>query len=50
MDRKAFRPEGDTGLFQLPGQPMMAVEVDLQAKRGPGGHPHIAQAEDSSMK
>ena len=23
----------------------MAVEVDLQAKRGPSGHPHIAQAE-----
>jgi hypothetical protein len=37
--------EGDAGLRQLPRQPAVAVEVDLQAKRRPGRHPHVAQAE-----
>ena len=37
--------EADAGLRQLPRQPAVAVEVDLQAKRRPGRHPHVAQAE-----
>jgi len=37
--------EGDPGLRQLPCQPAMAVEVDLQAKRRPGRHPQVAQPE-----
>jgi hypothetical protein len=37
--------ERDAGLRQLSRQPAVAVEVDLQAKRCPGRHPHVAQAE-----
>jgi len=38
-------PEGDICRHQLPGQPGVAVEIDLQAERCPGWDPHIAQAE-----
>ena len=37
--------EADAGLRQLLCQPAVAVEVDLQAKRRPGRHPQVAQAE-----
>ncbi len=37
--------KADASLHQLPRQPAVAVEVDLQAKRRPGRHPHVAQAE-----
>jgi hypothetical protein len=37
--------EGDAGPRQLPRQPAMAIEIDLQAKRRPGRDPHVAQAE-----
>ena len=37
--------EGDLGGAQLTGQPGMAVEVDLQAKRCPGRYPQVTQAE-----
>jgi hypothetical protein len=37
--------EGDAGGGQLTRQPGVAVEVDLQAKRCPGGYAQVAQAE-----
>ena len=37
--------ERDAGRRQLSRQPTVAVEVHLQAKRRPGRHPHITQAE-----
>lgn len=35
--------EGDAGFFQTTCQPVMAVEIDLQAKRRPGGHPDVTE-------
>ncbi len=37
--------KGNTGSGQLSGQPIMAIEVDLEAKRRPCGHADIAQTE-----
>ena len=37
--------KGDAGLLELGGQPVVAVAVELEPERGPGGHPEIAQAE-----
>jgi hypothetical protein len=39
--------EGNAGFFQALRQPVVAVEIDLQAGRRPGRH---ADAKDSSMK
>ena len=36
--------EGNAGLEQLAGQPGVAVEVDLQAKRRPGRHADVTEA------
>src|SRR3990170_1033439 len=37
--------EGDAGLLELAGQPVVAVAVELETERCPGGHPEIAQTE-----
>ena len=37
--------EGDAGFAQPLRQPVVAIEIDLQAKRCPGGHANIAKAE-----
>jgi hypothetical protein len=33
----------DVSILQLGGQSAMAVKIDLQSKRAPGGHAHIAK-------
>src|SRR3990172_2786048 len=38
-------PEGDAGLPELDGQPVMAVAVELEAEGRPGGYPEVAKAE-----
>ena len=32
----------DVSIFEFGGQPAMAIKIDLQPKRTPGGHAHIA--------
>ena len=37
--------EGNAGFFQALRQPVVAVEIDLQAGRRPGRHADVAQPE-----
>jgi hypothetical protein len=37
--------EVNAGLVELPGQPVVAVDVDLGGEREPGLHPDVAEAE-----
>jgi hypothetical protein len=35
--------EGNAGFLQATRQPVVAVKIDLQAERCPGGHPNVTQ-------
>ena len=47
MDRESVvgHLEGNAGFFQALRQPVVAVEIDLQAERRPGRHADVAQPE-----
>jgi hypothetical protein len=37
--------EGEAVIVELPGEPVVAVEVELESEGRPGGHPQVAEAQ-----